>query len=401
MNIILYYLLAFACSAIATRIIMPWLLHLCHKKNLFDQPGERKVHSTRIPRLGGVVFVPTTALGLIVTLSFAISNKGIFETFHFSTLVIGLGMLIIYMIGMLDDLFGLSANLKFVIQFVAALCFPFANLYFNNLCGLFGIWELQPLVGQALTVFTIMFVVNAINTIDGIDGLCAGLSSIALFVYTFYFYTIHNNVFCLFACSLLGTLMVFMYYNLFGNSEKGRKTFMGDSGSLMLGFSLCYLGVKLSMSNPVIEPPAESILIPYTVIIIPAFDLVRVATNRILRGVHPFSPDKTHIHHLLLDTGITQHKALITLLLTDILFICINFGLWHSGVGFTWIFILDVALFTVFVRVLTSKKKTNIQVAQTNNGIHSVSHTHKKHSNEIIKGRKSHKGRSSHHRSRH
>lgn len=387
MNITIYFLFSFICSALATRIIMPWLLRLCYKKNLFDQPGERKVHSARIPRLGGVVFVPATALGLVVSLCMIISNNELIETFHFSTLVIGMGMLIIYMIGMLDDLFGLTANLKFIVQFVAALSFPLAGLYFNNLHGFCGIWELTPLVGKAFTVFIVMFIVNSINTIDGIDGLCSSLCCIGLAVYTYYFYSIENNVFCLFTCALLGTLSVFMYYNLFGNTQKGRKTFMGDSGSLMLGFSLCYLGLKLSMTNTNIAPPEEGILIPFTIVIIPTFDLIRVATNRVLRGVHPFSPDKTHIHHLLLGLGMTQHHALITLLLSDVILICINFGLWNIGVEMTWIVLVDILLFAVCVEILRYKMPKDFYIPSQGSTVINNQQTkrssHKNSSNKI------------------
>lgn len=376
MDIRLYFLLAFACSLLSTRIIMPWLLRLCHKKNLFDQPGERKVHSARIPRLGGAIFIPTTALGLTVSLCMLVSNNTLIETFHFNTIIVGMGILIIYMIGMLDDLFGLSANLKFVVQFIAALCFPLSGLYLNNLYGFCGLWELSPLVGQAFTVFVVMFIVNSINTIDGIDGLCSGLCCIGLAVYTYYFYDIQNNVFCLFTCSLIGTLLVFMYYNLFGNAQKGTKTFMGDSGSLMLGFSLSYLGLKLSMTNITIAPPAEGILIPFTVLIIPTFDLIRVATNRILRGVHPFSPDKTHIHHLLLGFGLSQHKALLTLLISDVLLIALNLSLWHCGLGLTWIVAIDILLFALSVEYLRyhMPKDFYIPASKTTNSIIQTRH---------------------------
>lgn len=383
MDITIYFLLAFGCSVLATCLMMPWLLHLCHKKNLFDQPGERKVHSTRIPRLGGVVFVPATALGLIISLTMLVSNNALIETVHVRTLIIGMGMLIIYIIGMLDDLFGLSANLKFVIQFLAALSFPLSGLYINNLYGFCGIWEMNPFVGQAFTIFTVMFIINSINTIDGIDGLCAGLSCIGLLVYTYYFYSISNNVFCLFACALIGTLIVFMYYNLFGSAAKGSKTFMGDSGSLMLGFSLCYLGVKLCMSDDNIAPPAEGILIPFSVIMIPAFDLVRVATNRIIRGVHPFSPDKTHIHHLFLGLGFSQRKALFTLLFGDALFITINLTLWNVGVGLTWIVLIDIILFALCMETLRYKMPKDFYVPATNSVQNSNYGTHQASSKHV------------------
>lgn len=357
MHIILFFLIALTLSALATRIMMPWLMRLCHKKNLYDQPNERKVHHSRIPRLGGVVFAPTAALGVITGLLLLTSETDIYDSIKVSTLVIGLGMLITYIIGLLDDVFGLSAQLKFGIQFIAALCFPLSGIYCDNLYGLFGIYEINIWAGQALTILIVMFVSNAINTIDGIDGLCAGLSCIALVVYSYFFFSIHNYIYVLFTYALLGSLIVFLYYNIFGKEKKGTKTFMGDSGSLMLGFSLSYLGVKLSMSNVNIAPPEQGLLIPISVLLIPTFDLIRVATNRILRGVHPFCPDKTHVHHLLMGVGLSQRQALVCLLALDIAIIGLNFTLWYVNLNLTYIVLIDVIVFSLFIRMIRKSEQ--------------------------------------------
>ncbi|MBO4662143.1 MAG: glycosyltransferase [Bacteroidaceae bacterium] len=352
MSEFVYLVIAFAISVTASMVMMPWILRLCHKNGLYDTPNARKVHKSHIPRMGGVVFVPTTACGLVISLMFMTNNTNLSDNIKVSTLLVGIGLLMIYLLGILDDMFGLSANLKFTVQFVAALAFPVCGLYLDNLYGLFGMYEVNQWIGYALTVFLVMFVVNSVNTIDGIDGLCAGLSIIALSVYTYFFYEIHNYIFCLFTCSLIGSLAVYMIYNMFGDVQKGTKTFMGDSGSLMLGFTLSYLGIKLSMTSTIIAPPKQGVLIPLSVLVIPTFDLVRVAIGRMLRGVHPFHPDKTHIHHLLMRNGLSQHTAMASLVISDILLITLNLALWKCGIMITWIVIIDVLLYSFTVIIL-------------------------------------------------
>lgn len=296
--------------------------------------------------------MPTTACGLAISLMLLTDNADISDSIKVGTLFIGFGLLIIYITGILDDMFGLSANLKFAVQFAAALAFPVCGLYFDNLYGFCGIYEVSHWVGYALTVFLVMFVVNSVNTIDGIDGLCAGLSIVALTVYTYFFYDIHNYIFCLFTCSLTGSLAVFFLYNMFGNPQKGTKTFMGDSGSLMLGFTLSYLGIKISMTGASIPPPPQGILIPWSVLAIPAFDLFRVSVGRIRKGIHPFHPDKTHIHHILMNNGLSQHMAMVTIVGSDIILVLLNLALWKCGIRITWIVGLDILLYAFAVTIL-------------------------------------------------
>lgn len=342
----IYLISAMLISAATALIIMPWLLHLCYKKGLYDQPDNRKIHNKNIPRMGGIVFVPATLMGISATFAIMLERGGIVESIHTSTLLIGIGVALIYFIGLIDDLFGVPANLKFFIQFIASLAFPISGLYFNSLYGFLGIYDLPLWVGYALTIFVTLLVVNAINLIDGIDGLASSITLIALAVYSFLFYQQGHYVYCIFATSLAGALLVFMYYNIFGSVQKQRKTFMGDSGSLFLGFSLCYLGIKYAMDNPnIMASRPDGILTAYTVLIIPTFDLVRVAIARKLRGGDMFEADKTHIHHKLLKTGRSSCLTLLTIIGMDLLFIGLNFGLYHAGLQLTWVVLVDIVLF--------------------------------------------------------
>ena len=350
-----YIFISFLISSVASMLMLPYVLHLCHKNGLYDTPNERKVHQSRIPRMGGIVFAPTVALGLAISLELMIGGSEFTDTIKSSTLLIAAGLLVICFTGALDDLFGLSANLKFAMQFFAALAFPICGIYFNNLYGLFGVYELNQWAGYILTVILVMFVVNSTNTIDGIDGLCAGLTIIALAVYNWFFYNIHNYIFCLLIAALVGTLVVFLYYNILGKADKGTKTFMGDSGSLMLGFVLSYLGIKLSQIAPFSTPihtPREGILVPFSVLLIPTFDLTRVAVGRMLHHRHPFSPDKTHIHHLLMQSGLGQRQTLATLLTADSLLVAFNLVGFNFGVNINIIVLADIIIYGAAVAML-------------------------------------------------
>lgn len=347
----------FAVSLIAVLVIMPWILRLCHKYGLYDTPNTRKVHGGEIPRLGGAVFVPASVIGFCVGLAIALNLNSSLYAMKISSILIGLGFMLVFLIGLIDDIFDLSAHLKFIVQAVAVMALPFNHLYIDNLHGAFGIWEMTPWVGYSLTMLIVMLVINAMNTIDGIDGLSSSLAFIALAVYSYFFYCMQNYIFCFIACSQMGAIMAYMKFNIFGKVENGTKTFMGDSGSLVLGFSLSYLGVKLCSPSNFIPPPEEGVLIPASVLFLPTMDLIRVATQRVVRGVHPFSPDKTHIHHLLLARGLSQHGALLTILGMDATIIALNFILWYSGINMTVILLSDIMIYIIPITIIQRKKR--------------------------------------------
>lgn len=364
----LYIFISFLASALTSMLLMPWILSLCKRNGFFDRPNDRKVHKNNTPRLGGIVFVPSTMVGISVTLALILSFVGDMEPLKSSTLLVGFGIFTIYVTGLLDDLFGLSAHLKFFIQFISALCFPLIGLTLNNLYGFCGIWEIPEMYSYPLTVFLVMLVVNSINLIDGIDGLASSLSLIAFAVFTWAFWHWGMNIFCLFTAAISGGLAVFLWYNLFGDEKKGNKIFMGDSGSLMLGYALSYLSLKFCSDSDVKEPEPYSLLLAFTLLLIPTFDLTRVACSRLLRGEHPFHADKTHLHHKLMRTGHYMHMALLTILIADILFSILNASLYLLGVNITWIVLVDVILFVVWQKMIDrSIAKNDERLAQESN----------------------------------
>ena len=347
MLISLVPLISFFVSALCASLFMPRLLQFCKRRGLYDMPNERKVHTSKIPRLGGALFMPCAMIGIAAALIYMMLMELELPEFTASSVLIFIGIFLIYLIGLLDDVLGLSARIKFLIQFVASLFLPICNLYFNNLYGFMGIYELPMWVGYPLTVFVCLLIVNSINLIDGIDGLASGLSIIALAAFTFLFYRLEVMNYAMFSMGLMGAVIVFFYFNMFGKVDKCTKTFMGDTGSLILGYGLSYLAIKLAMDNDAVLPyrPA-ALLMSYSLLVVPTFDLIRVALLRLKKGVSIFHADKTHIHHKFLNAGLSMHQSLIAILGLQILICAINILLNKLDINISLIVGLDILLFS-------------------------------------------------------
>lgn len=352
-------IVTFLVSFVLTRLAMPWLLELCRRRGLYDMPNERKVHRNKIPRLGGLLFAPCMSVGMIVGYFFLayFEKSGEVPVFRLSTVILMVGLFLIFLIGVFDDLFGLKASFKFLVQFTATVFMPLCGLYINNFYGFCGVYEIPLWVSYPLTVFVCLLIVNSINLIDGIDGLSSGLSLIALGVFAGLFWCLGVTSYTLLAVGLMGTVFAFFLFNMFGSEKKGTKTFMGDTGSLVLGYALAYLAIKFAMHNPLIFPHRpEALLVAYTLLLVPCFDLVRVAVGRLLRGQGIFHPDKTHLHHRCLAAGFSMRQSLLLILALQLLLDVFNLiAFFGGGVSTTWIVAIDIAVFTGFVAWLNHR----------------------------------------------
>lgn len=353
-----YIIIAFMLSACCGLIMIPALLRFCQKRKLYDLPNIRKVHHTLVPRLGGTAFMPSMALSasiVIVVISLTGNNhKIVLSTW---SLAMMLSAMIIYCVGVVDDIFGLDAKVKFTMQIIASAIIPFCGLWINNLYGLFGIHEIPAYLGMPLTVFLFVFIDNAFNLIDGIDGLAATLAILALIGFIYCFSPYDLIAYEVMIAGLIGILVSYLRYNLWGNTEKGNKIFMGDSGSLTLGFILAFLFVKAIAVNPNVMPMStRRVLIAYSLLIIPTYDVVRVVLHR-LRWKKPiFDADKSHIHHKLMELGLSQHQALISILSLAIGYIVINLIMYDLvGIDLTIILLIDIATYTIF-QICISKR---------------------------------------------
>ena len=326
----IFIVLAFVISVFVARLIIPRILIISLRKKLFDIPDARKIHKRAIPRLGGVSFFPTILFSCCLVLAFRSLTGYNISDFQVSyvlpeCLFLICGMTLLYLTGIADDLIGVRYRQKFVVQILCACFLPISGLWINDLYGLFGVHVISAWVGIPFTVLTIVFITNAVNLIDGIDGLASGLSSVALLVFGVLFIEKGLWMYSIIAFSTFGVLVPFFYYNVFGSVERARKIFMGDTGSLTLGYILSFLAVKYSQNNLVVTSYTEgAFVIAFSTLIVPSFDVIRVVMLRIRNGKSPFEADKNHIHHKFLAMGFTPRKALITILLISCSFSAVN-----------------------------------------------------------------------------
>lgn len=251
------------------------------------------------------------------------------------------GLTLLYLIGVADDLVGVGYRYKFVIQILAALLFPLSGLWINDLGGLLGLHEIPAYIGMPLTVFLTVYITNAINLIDGIDGLASGLSCIALGLLIIVCAIVGQWTHAFLAAATLGVVITFYYHNVF--SVSGRKLFMGDAGSLTLGYILSFLVLHFWQKTQLWDPFTMNLnMVTVSTLLIPLLDVVRVFYSRVSEGRNPFTPDKNHIHHRLLRTGMRVRAVMITLLMLSLFFVVSNFIL-SFYINTTFMLLLDLA----------------------------------------------------------
>ena len=346
---------AFVLSALCGFIFIPLILNFCKEKNLYDIPNSRKMHKNATPRLGGICFLPSMFLAFIGTMFVFNDFTGYDQvTFSLWSFYFFISLMLVYGVGLVDDLIGLGAKTKFSVQFLAAFLMPFAGLYFNDFYGFLGIHEIPYYIGAPLTIFLIVFITNSINLIDGIDGLAAGLSFIALMGFLVCLLNEGLQLYGILIAGLMGVLVPFLFFNMFGDPERNRKLFMGDSGSLTLGFILGFLSVKYSMDNPnVMFWRPDCLLLSYTFVIVPTFDVVRVSAQRFFHHTPVFKADKNHFHHKLMRAGLTQRQTLFFLLALAVFYIGLNLSL-NFIMSDTFVVIADIVVWVFIHKLLNA-----------------------------------------------
>ena len=320
----------FLLSALLGWLFVPRVLLISRKKKLYDIPDARKVHNRPIPRLGGITFFPVLIMSFCLTI-------GIWMLMHLyggllqvnlliaRFILLSVGMMVLYLTGVTDDLIGVSYKAKFMVQIVCAMLFPLSGLWIHDLSGLFWLHEIPAWIGIPLTVFLVVYITNAINLIDGVDGLASGLCSISLFTLGMAAAIKAQYLFSMISFGMLGVLLPFWFYNVFGNAEKGKKIFMGDTGSLTLGYLLSFLLVYMASLDKM-GFPRGMLLMGFSTMIIPLMDIPRVMLARVREGRNPFTPDKNHIHHKLMRTGMKPFWTMITLLVVTMFLIVFTVG---------------------------------------------------------------------------
>lgn len=370
----LLVILSFFTSMILAMLVIPRILVIAVKHSLYDIPDERKTHTGAVPRIGGVSFIPCILFAMIFVFGlFDMFADGVsdFKYYHPNVSEFSLffcGVLLLYLGGVKDDLVGLRYRHKFTIQIISSALIVFSGLYINNFYGLLGIYSIPFWIGMPLTVLVLVFVINAMNLIDGMDGLASGISIFALSVYGTLFLLHGLWFYSVLAFSTVGVLIPFFYYNVFGNVKKGRKLFMGDSGSLTLGLILGFLSVRYAHYSPgIMEPVGNTLVIAVSPILIPMLDVMRVILVRARNRKPLFEADRSHIHHKLMDMGLGKSTALVILLCISSGFCLINFiliGYLNSLV----IFLIDIALWSslnIYFSYLVRRRKLQLKAVET------------------------------------
>jgi len=341
LNVLLTGCISFALAF----LVIPAIMRVAREKKLYDLPDERKLHTKAIASLGGVGIFIGFFLSCLLTISF--SDTPQFPYFFAAALVI-------FFLGLKDDILIISASKKFLGQVAAAaILIHLAGIRIDSMHGFMGIGQLPAPIAYLLSYITIIVIINAYNLIDGVDGLAGSLGVLTTFIFGSYFYLAEMPFYSLVSFALMGSLLAFLCFNF-----HPARIFMGDSGSLMLGLInavlvIQFINVADSVSGKF--PVTSSVALGFGILVLPLLDTLRVFSIRIAKGRSPFSPDRNHIHHLLLDRGLDHRYVTLSCVgLNLALFTMTYVG---RSLGSTVLICLMISIFYGLVGMLMYFKK--------------------------------------------
>lgn len=353
-------------SLLTAGLLMKLLLHVCHRHGIYDAEAYSQNEINRIPRFGGAVFVPAIVAGLTATILLRLNEHSVRDTVHLSTLLIGCGAMAIYMTGLADDIFGIGHRLKWLIKASACATLPLCSLYINNMYGLFGMYEVTGAVCYLISFVIALVIVESVNSLDDTDGLAGCLSLLTLSILSYNFYTLGYYTYAFFGCCLGAAVVVYLRYNLWGDARIGTKIYMGNCGSLVIGFGLTYLCFKYVMDNrQVMDARPDGLLIPFSTLVIPAFDYVHVFVKSLFVAPPDGKMKNFRIQHLLRTLGHSERAITGWLLLAGIMVFAVNMGLdkWLN-VNVNLIFGIDLLLYVTARSVLSWRIDRSENVVQ-------------------------------------
>ena len=353
-DIILSFITAFTMTYFA----IPSIINIAKVKHLVDEPGERRSHTTSTPSLGGIAIFAGVLFSIIMWTPFHL-----FENLQY----ILCAFIVIFLVGAKDDIIPMSPKRKLIGQFFAACILVFkSGIQITSLHGILGIHALHPLFGVVLTIFTMLVIINAFNLIDGINGLSGGIGVLNAITLGTWFFLVDRTELSIVAFAFAGALIAFLNYNV-----TPARIFMGDTGSLLLGTVFSTLIIQfIEINKEITGHPYAFKAVPAVAIgllILPLYDTFRVFTMRIIRGKSPFSPDRTHIHHLLLDFGFTHMQSTAILLSVNMGFITMVFLL--QNIGVMPLLLLEFSVATLLTALLYTSVRKQKQEASENTQI--------------------------------
>ena len=328
-----YYIIFFITFAVSF-VTVPLVMSLAHSSGAIALPGKRHIHTDPTPKFGGVA----------IAASVLIVSPVIFSVDRAVGSYLGASALIL-ILGIIDDMRGTTWKIKLLFSVVATLIVVLGSgLWFENLGNLFGFGDVHlGLWGIPFTLFSVFGIMNSINLIDGLNGLASGVASIAFLSFAIFASVSGNSTVFYLSLANLGATSGFFKYNF-----PGARIFMGDSGSMFLGFSLAVLAIFLTQGDSKIGA-----MVPVIVLGVPMFDAVRIVVIRIRNRKHPFQADKTHLHHLMLRSGIPHHRVvfilwLLSALMASLAFVLYRFEAWLM----VCVFAIIIAIIMVFIENL-------------------------------------------------
>jgi UDP-N-acetylmuramyl pentapeptide phosphotransferase/UDP-N-acetylglucosamine-1-phosphate transferase len=349
---LLVLILFFWGSFIMTYYLTPVVIQVVKIKRLYEKLSDRGSHTVHVPSFGGVVFF----LVFVITLSFA---EQFFLTFRAQYLIPA--ATIMFVVGLKDDMTGISPRNKILAQIIATtILFLSTDFQITDLHGFLGLHQLSQWIVIPSAYVIVIFFINAYNLIDGIDGLAASLGAFFFAAFGILFYQLQDWGFLTFSISMVGMFIAFLRYNL----SADKKIFMGDTGSLFIGFILSAFIIVLMSANYAVRikhlaPPNFGILL-IAILFIPVFDSTRIFIARISEGRSPFSADRNHIHHLIMDTYQLTHfqtTARILLLALFMPFILWGLSFWLSHFWLVIALLLKSVALGLWLRSLRRKIK--------------------------------------------
>ena len=328
-------------ALLGTLWIHPKILKIAILKNIVDNPDARKLQRNPVPVMGGIAVFFGIVIGLC-------SSQAMFNSA--STFMLISAMLIMLYVGTIDDIINLSPGIRFLIEIMVIVWLMYVSgCSINSFWGLWGVNAIPEWLSYALTIFAAVGIINAINLIDGVNGLSSGYCFMSSVLFAAYFYITGNQIMTTLALSAAGAIIPFFLHNVFGQSSK---MFIGDGGTLVIGTMMAMFVMNiLDRQADCTELVSKGVgLIPFclAVMSIPVFDTLRVMSTRILNKKSPFSPDKTHLHHMFIDLGFSHIGTTISILSMNFLIVTAWFISYRLGAT------IDIQLYIVVTLSLLS-----------------------------------------------
>lgn len=317
----------------STRWIHPYILKIAKFKNIVDNPDSRKLQRTPVPVMGGLTVIFGVISGLMCHSLFgAVTDM----------LPVLAVIIIIMIIGLIDDIMSLSARIRFVIEIILVLYLIHSTgCQLNDFHGLWGVHHIPGYISMPLTVIACVGIINAINLIDGVDGYSSGYSIVSCLLFSIIFYMMDNICMAVFAVVVAASLLPFFFHNVFGINSK---IFIGDSGTLSLGMIFSVFVITI-LSSPVdivgFDQNFGAVPFVLAVLCVPVFDTLRVMIVRMLMGNSPFRPDKTHLHHLFIELGFSHIGTTMSIIAMNFMVILLWYISYKLGMS------IDLQLYVV------------------------------------------------------